>query len=68
MPLLEYKCNAGHLTERAVVAGSVDAKKEEIPCPACLNNGKFESAFLIFSRTAPPILKAGIGGFYKPTR
>jgi hypothetical protein len=68
MPLLEFKCDKGHITERAVALRSPEAKKEEICCPACLKEGKVESAFLIFSRTAPPVFVEGCGGFYKPTR
>lgn len=74
MPLHEYKCPAGHLTERLVSVRDKDEPKETIQCEHTVKNDDVTPRCgLIAERLAPrtgtPILKpGGVGGFYKPSR
>jgi len=64
MPLYEYACSKGHKTERVVI--SINAPGEPLPRIPCEHKRCKEAAELMPSQTGTPILKRGIGGFYKP--
>lgn len=72
MPIYEYLCEEGHRTEEV---RSLSEFTEVIACPECRKqkiaaktDGRVRKAKLVPSMTGTPILKAGRGGFYKPTR
>lgn len=70
MPVYEFVCNHGHRSERIL---HFSEYVETIVCDACRkrfakNRNYSESlARLVISRTAKPILKRGVGGFYSPS-
>lgn len=69
MPIYEYRCRNNHITDR--VLRITEEMPKSVICRECrlLNRteqGNRIRATLVPSRTAKPILKAGIGGFYKP--
>lgn len=70
MPLYEYECRNGHRSERIL---HISEFVEEIVCDECRKafkkNKKYSESLarLVVSRTGPPVLKKGIGGFYSPT-
>lgn len=63
MPLYEYVCPKGHKTERVAF---ITAPGEPLETTPCTHKRCKETAERIVSRTGKPILKRGIGGFYKP--
>lgn len=63
MPLYEYLCPKGHKSERVAFITTPGEPLEIIPCPAKRCK---ETAEHIPSQTGKPILKRGIGGFFKP--
>lgn len=72
MPVYEYECKNGHRVERIL---SFSEFKETVVCEKCTEQQRDEvgpyrpvRARLVPSRTGKPILKAGVGGFYSPTR
>lgn len=73
MPLLEYKCSLGHVTERLFLS-SAEAEKSVNQITRCKHiKGKERCGFIAHrvtvSQTGAPILKSGgAGGFYSPTR
>lgn len=68
MPIYEYVCERGHLFER-VVRTSAAEPLEFVMCEheLCLHALSRKCAKLIPSQTGVPILKRGIGGFFKPS-
>ncbi len=66
MPLYEYQCPKGHVTEQIRTLAEFT---ESIDCPRC-SKARIPAkttAVLKMSKTGTPILKAGrCGGFYKP--
>lgn len=62
MPVYEYECSYGHRSERVVQMSQI--KNEPVAKMKCLFCRLM--ATLVPSRTGTPILKAGIGGFFKP--
>ncbi len=62
MPMLEWKCPLEHLTEKYVSLERNAAKK--LRCSVC----GLTAQRVAFCRTGTPVLRKGIGGFYKPTR
>jgi hypothetical protein len=66
MPVFEYVCREGHVTER--LCTSLAKSPKTVTCSECLQaDGQRRAACRVeFSKTAPPQLKAGNGGFYKP--
>lgn len=60
MPIYEYQCKAGHVTEK------YEPMKQANDCILCPECSYQKRAARIVSRTGMPILKAGSGGFYKP--
>lgn len=72
MPIREFKCPKGHITER-ILNGEEDAKTKVVLCAHTISATRRikceEPAKRVdLSQTAPPVLLAGCGGFYKPTR
>lgn len=64
MPLYEYVCPKGHKTDRVVISISTPGEPlEKVPCT---HKRCTETAERVASQTGVPILKRGIGGFYKP--
>jgi hypothetical protein len=70
MPIREFKCPDGHVTER-ILHGESDKTLNEIECEQVLGRttrhfcGKPAKRIEI-STTGTPRLKAGCGGFYSP--
>jgi len=59
MPLYDFSCRTcGHIFEIFESVEEVDEPKKY--CPKCKRKRKVD---YIFSRTAPPIFVAGVGGF-----
>lgn len=67
MPVYTYQCPKGHKFDR-VVQVSKEEPLETAPCEVGKCWSQFVIAELVQALTGKPILKAGIGGFYKPTR
>lgn len=72
MPVYEYACKNGHRVERIL---PISEFTEKVVCEKCTELQHKEVgpyrpvwARLVPSRTGTPILKAGKGGFYKPSR
>jgi putative FmdB family regulatory protein len=64
MPLYEYKCiPEGHVFELFESLGEHE-KYNKKNCPQCGRKRRVEQ---VPSRTGTPILKAGKGGFYRPS-
>lgn len=59
MPMYEFQCSSGHRTEKFL---SVSESDKAIKCPDCGKRAK-----RAVSLTGAPILKPGVGGFYKPS-
>jgi hypothetical protein len=62
MPLIEFKCASGHLTERLILSASEAEKAKSIKCECGATAKRVE-----FSLTGAPAFVEGSGGFYKPT-
>lgn len=67
MPLYSYRCPNGHAFDR-YAALSKDEPLESTPCNEGDCKTQFVIAELVQAMTGKPILKAGRGGFYSPTR
>jgi len=72
MPVYEFECKNGHRVEQV---RSLSEFTEVIACPECRRlrvaahtDGRIVRARLVPSMTGTPILKAGVGGFERPTR
>lgn len=65
MPVYSYVCPKGHKFDRVVMV-SKDEPLETTPCNEGRCKKQFIIAELVQALTGKPILKAGIGGFYKP--
>ena len=66
MPVYEYVCPKGHKSERVVIKVSAEEPLKTTPCTVGKCRSQFVIAELVPSQTGTPILKAGIGGFFKP--
>lgn len=64
MPLIEFKCENGHVTEQLLSRSDADTRNG-IWCPKCQ---LARARRVDFSHTGSPILKRGVGGFHKPSR
>ena len=69
MPLYEFQCERGHVTEQI---RSLSEFTERIVCPECTRTKRgrkvsLRMATLKMSQTAPPKFVKGSGGFYAPT-
>lgn len=60
MPLLEYICKSGHRFEVLLKFSSIDKTPR---CPVCHKAAEWAP-----TQAQKPILKAGVGGFYSPTK
>lgn len=72
MPIREFVCRRKHVTER-ILTGKADETVQKIECPHVMSSVKKITCGEMahrrdVSQTAPPVLMAGCGGFYKPTR
>jgi hypothetical protein len=63
IPIREFKCIMGHVTEE-ILFGQLDEVQTVVLCPRCGEFAKRQDV----SRPGAPILKEGNGGFYKPSR
>jgi hypothetical protein len=63
MPIRVFICARKHETEK-ILFGEAD-QLQQIPCPVCRRPAARVDAAM---RTGAPILKKGIGGFFRPTR
>lgn len=67
MPLREFKCKLGHVTERLLTRAEYDVCNS-IRCPKCAICPRGLAYRVDVSRTGTPVLKEGIGGFERPSR
>lgn len=63
IPILEFTCPAGHVSERLIISQSVAEHTVSTKCSTC-----GATAERSISKPAPPILVAGSGGFYKASQ
>lgn len=61
MPLFEFKCPNGHITEKLFL-GEPDEDNTEVSCKDCGC-----TAQLTISRSSFRLMPGGSGGFYKPS-
>lgn len=70
MPIREFQCSAGHLTEK-ILHGALDERTGAILCPHIVDEQPCNREALrlhIPTRTGAPQFVAGCGGFYSPSR
>lgn len=67
MPIREFKCEKGHVTER-LLFGRFELVKS-IPCEYCAAEGEIKAADLIeISKTSFRLMPGGAGGFHAPSK
>ena len=62
MPLREYRCPHGHVTER-ILTHAQDEQTPSVPCSNC----SAEAERVEISLTGVTIFAPGCGGFHKPS-